>query len=273
MIYYANKEGENMRINFGDQQIEAQIQEQAEIISNHTGAKLRKLKIQFAVTGEEANEAVLAIKTSGETIAAAIANEPAKSWKVVGDSYSYREGSPIYRHAWDLQEKEDLHIEKLILNGVEFVPYAYKEAFDEDQILTITAKVSLNPDELRQIRDLMKDGGYFTVLRLGINSEGREMRFGRCLWSQHGDLVKHEIYLLDRAVDEDHKSGKILQPELNHIQRKLAILEGLSNELLSVLSEKGILTNEEIQRINNLSRERFVERLWEFEEVEDLDKW
>ena len=52
---------------------------------------------------------------------------------------------------------------------------------------------------------------YLQVVRKGIQGEPREMRFGQCLWSGHGDNFRIGLRLIDK------KTRKIWLPQLQRI--------------------------------------------------------
>lgn len=261
-----------MKIQLGDYIINANIEGDQLFFSKHTGAPLRRVNISFRAKGEDTHEEIQRLlEETGEVVSLNENDEPDGQWKAIQRSFSYQQGRPYYDYQWELEGKEELKIEEIVLGDVAFKPYLYKEKFDYDDLLIIKARVSLTLEEFGRLKALFLGEQYFQVIRKGISNESREMRFGKALWSEQDDTVKFQIYLVDRAKDEDGKLG-IFQPEMRNIQSMLARTTECFLELLSVLVEKEVLTSEEQDRIKTVSQERMLNRVLKFDQVDDLDE-
>jgi hypothetical protein len=173
-------------------------------------------------------------------------------------------------------ENEKLEIEKLLIDDFEVIPYIYGEEIEEDKGngLRIKAIVETSNDNWLKIKKMWHNGEYYLVTRLGISNAVKEMRFGRVIWSQNENKIKIEMYLFDKIYDENDSwsvFGDILQPQVNNIEIKL--LENLKtiDNLLALLLEKGIITNEEKENVMLIDNEKLD--FLEFFEVGDLDKY
>jgi hypothetical protein len=243
-----------MNIQIGDYKINADIRDREIFPSKHTGANLIRQTITFSVQGSAQNESILELlkesKKSGVTSLSPAGDTV--TWKIGNTKWSYTDGRPdaytAYWHTWELEEKENLSIERLVIDDIEYSPYSYNEEFDGDT-LVINSRVKLSIQDTVALRTQMKDKDYFSVIRRGINDEPRAMRFGRCLWSQQGDEIKYELILVDKAYDAEHRPLEINEPALSNIKFMLAETSTAFAELLSVLKEKEVLTDTEGERI------------------------
>ena len=99
------------------------------------------------------------------------------------------------------------------------------------------------------------------------------MHFGRLLWSDHGDYIKHEIILVEREKNSARKISGLLQPERYLWESNIALNAGLVNSLLDTLKTKGLLNEEEIDQIRKTASDGAEDRMRQFQRVNDLDEW
>jgi hypothetical protein len=199
-----------------------------------------------------------------------IEGEVLTTWTPLQRTESYRDGNPVRTYHWELTEKEMLQLESLRLGELTLSPYEYKESFNDQGELTIDARTRLTPAELQSLRALPY---FFSIVRKGISDTPREMRFGRLLWSDHGDHIKHDIFLVERQKSSDKKLGGLLQPEMYLWESAIALNAGLVNSLIDTLKTKGLLNDEEIDQLKKQAADSVEDRMRHFQRVNDLDEW
>jgi hypothetical protein len=253
-----------------DVQITAEIQSTETFTSRSTGVELKKLMVFFQTTSDDATALVQRIINESRTVESLGAEgEVAAIWKPRQNSESYTDGSPVHRYRWELIQEEKVNIQSLQLDGLTIIPYTYKEIFDEQDRMIIDARARLTPDEVRSLRGLPH---YFPVVRKGISDKPQEMRFGRQLWSDHGEYVKQDIYLVGREQDKE-KLGGLLQPEMFLWESGIAESSGLLDGLIDFLKTKGVLDDETIQQLRKRAADGMGDRREQFRRVNDLDEW
>lgn len=260
----------SIQLRFGNIQFLAQLLASETFVSPSTGATLGKLRVSFSLaTGEDKNliAKILEEHRSIQTLSGE--GQTPIQWKPRQISYHYSDNNPATTYVWELVQQEVLALEALRLNDFEILPYSYKEDFDDKGCLRIDARARLDPDQLKRLRSLPQ---YFSVVRKGINDTPREMRFGRLLWSSHTDFVKHDIYLVDRAMDAE-KRPALFQPELSHFATRISQQWGLIDGIFSALKAKGVLDDTCIQQIREQAISETEGHLPEFTRVTDLDEW
>ena len=148
-------------------------------------------------------------------------------------------------------------------------PYVYTEELDGSALI-ITARVEIDSATNERLRKLE---GYFPVIRKGIQDEPRSMRFGVNLWSEDGEKRKVQITLVEEIYDKEKKERSILQPEFGNVSALLARTHLRMKYLMNTLKAKGILADEEISQILDVSDTDRREQNEEFYRVKDLDEW
>lgn len=266
-----------MQFTIGDVQLEADVEEGESFTSKHTGKDLHRLVLQFSCQGEQYNGDVLNLfeRAKKEGLTCLGADDSTIEWKAATDSWQYS-GSQgtrtVYHHTWNIEECEPLNIEKLVIDGIELEPYKYKENFLADA-LEITARIRQSEEERKAFGDHFRKKDYFPVVRVGISDAAREMRFGFGVWSKEGDTYKRQIVLIDRTFDVQHKSPGLLQPELLNMKVILATVNSTVDELLTLLSNKGVLTQQDLETLKQDSEDRTRVTFRDFYKVTDIDEW
>ncbi len=138
--------------------------------------------------------------------------------------------------------------------------------------MKVRARVKFSSEEFKNFEKMLYGGDSFLVVREGINDEPREMRFGKTIWSENDEVIKFQIYLIDRSHDTGEKSLGLFEPEMTNIQAMLIrTTESLIN-LLNILEKKALLTSEERQSVKDIEREHLLSRISMFSEVDNLDE-
>lgn len=249
-----------MIFEIGEIKVETRITDRTVFKSKHTGNDLEKIEIEYSVRR----------RTS---IPDEVKSDDGKMWKVGNSRHSYTEGVPVYNYALELEEQEKLDIDKLILDDIELEPYLFEEEAKKDGLL-ITARVKVIRDTWNKIIEITnRENIYFPVIRQGISTEPVEMRFGKIIYSENEEEVKFRIILVEK-VEDDKRLG-IFQPELPNMKTK--IIQNLYGfeELVQILKEKDMLSEEDIHRLNKIRDEvnTFSNIIMVFNVVNDLDEF
>lgn len=260
----------------GGKEIPATVLNESSFLSRHTGKELKSLQVEVVALDELANEQLLKILEAGkhEGISSLDGSGTVLSkWKVKNDSYSYSTGRSDsgYVHNIEMEELESLEMTKLLLDELELEPYFYVEEFDSDALI-VNAKVFLSDSQYSVLKKIMKSGGYFPVIRQGISSEPKQMRFGITRWSKHENGIKHELLLIEKNYDEANKNMKgMFEPQMPNMQAMLAEDTELVEALIGTLLGKGLLDTEDVNEMRSRVSERFWDRNKEFYKVKDID--
>jgi len=155
--------------------------------SKHTSRDLMLLSVRFQTRDEnEKAKSDSRIAQGKSFVTRGEGGVEGKSFKIHSTRFSYVVDDPLVTHSWELEEVETLAPSKLTLGDLEVVPYKYRETIKAigtsgEGILDIIARVALSPEQEAQLHNLPL---YFNVVRWGVNSEPKEMRFGQVMWSQ-----------------------------------------------------------------------------------------
>jgi hypothetical protein len=188
-------------------------------------------------------------------------------WHVSWNSYAESEGE--HRYTLILRETENLSLDCLVVGGVELRPYEYRETFSGDE-LTIWAKLVGTKSELLRLRALLRTRDHFAVVRKGIQSEPRSMRFGVAEWSEHDGQIKARVVLVDADADPSGHPALIRIEEANQ-RSALTFYMGFVERLADLLAERGILPAEQIEAARAAAREDPWQSRHEFWRVPDVD--
>jgi hypothetical protein len=267
-----------MYIDFAGGEMAVYVEDQSAFRSKHTGSELRRFKLGLVVQSQDAHSMILKEIKRAEREGILSRDEEGNvtgRWEVVDSSFCLvgDDLSIEYCHLIQLDEGEDLRIEKLILADMALFPYSYREEFDCDE-LCIWARVQVSGEEERKLRELLKLGGCFSVVRQGISEEPREMRFGRNMnWSRHGESAKYELVLIDKGpgkldLSPSDPASSQMARVLSQAASQAEVMDGLLNSLVA----RGILSNDDLRDLRQKADDRAFEREMLFFEVDDLDR-
>ncbi len=242
--------------------------------SPHTGRLLRRVQVTFSVAAEESDEVGKAL-TKAHTTEGALRGEDGFRWLVTGSSHSYSDGDRVHRHSVELREDEEIKAERLELLGLELAPTKYQEEVGNGGIL-IVARVdpdAATDEALERALTDERDELYFDVLRVGVSEKMLRMRFGRCLWQKTDGGRAHLLRLVSQqGDDEETQRGLMLfQPELGHLERKVAAAEEAIEAILAELQSAGVLSESAAPAIRARVDEAWEKRKREFDETRDLN--
>lgn len=268
-----------MYADFSGDELTVDLEEESTFRSKHTGAELKKAKIGLVAQTLQAHRLLLLKIRRAENQGISSTDEAGnitRRWKVshssfccLGDEHDHE-----YYHEIQIEEVEDLELTGLSINGIVLYPYFYEEEFDCDD-LNIKSRVMVTPDQDAWLRLLMKEEKYFQVIRHGINSDPREMRFSNTiLWSKHGGKFKYEIILVDRSYDErDRPLARLFQPQMSRMQSAVAAQAEMVEAMLETMVTRKYLTEGDVAEMRKKAAERVWDRKREFFEVGDIDEF
>jgi hypothetical protein len=267
-----------VQLRFGDHELGLPLEDASSTPSVSTGRQLVTGSVSFSApkgTLSPLVEGLLKDAASGSVpLAGAIEGTPRK-FKVGPWSSTTHDGAANVEYRVELHEVEEVTTPTLlIVNGIDTQPHHYEERIQENGI-SISCRVKVSPEVAEQLWQMWISGeppNYFPVVRQGISDEPRQMRFGRCTWSEHEDGVKYELVLVDRTVDESGEPFRgFNEPELSNVMSMAASTTALVAALLDELGATALLTDEQIARVREKAQEGYSRRAREFFRVNDVD--
>jgi hypothetical protein len=264
-----------MILDFNGLKVRVQIEGEETKASKHTGLNITCLQVVTRIRGREVNEQFLERIGEAKTNFVSSVDEKGniqKKWMIGNTSWSYQDGTPLYTHSIELEEVEDLRLERLEIGELVVRPYDYHETFEMDK-LTIELKVSLSEDDHNLLVSMQKADGNYPVIRHGINDTPLHMRLSLPdYWSKHDNGFKH-ILTLDEVVEREESTSRstvflFLRSVLNSVAEQQLILD----ELLKELVARNTISAEDVARIRSMAHENIWEAKREFFRVNDIDE-
>jgi hypothetical protein len=263
--------GDMVMLAIGDQSVRAEVEDEDATNSLHTGRPLRTLRVSFDVQGDALNDAIVEGLNSEDRITVDDGTAAA-SFEKTNNTWSYTSGVSIYHHNVELREVEDVKPTSVGLLGVDLVPYEYEERVDRGGIL-IEMKVRVTQPENELLEQQIATDDFFPVVRHGIEDRPREMRFGKCIWSEDGEHIKQSLVLVEKVVDETPSPFQgWFEPESHRTQEMTAGTRELLNALLGLLAEKNVLSNADIEDIRKRAETGFPRRIRQLYRADDIDE-
>lgn len=262
-----------LHLDFDGRELMFTIKKETTFFSKHTGVALKKIEVSLRVDKKIHEDITKIIERLNKTEINSIGEQGKilKKWKIEYSTYSCIENK--YDHYFKLTEIEDLHVDSLTVGRLNFHPYSYKEEFIRDALI-IDAKVRLSEVQFTEVKKLIEKNNYFKVVRCGISDEPREMKLGLPLWSKHKDTIKYKIILSEKKYFETkEKNINYSYPMILNMSFLLAKQDGILKELLTILSSKKVLTNEEITEIKEKASTQTKRREINFYQVKDIDEF
>ena len=262
-----------LHLDFDGRELMFTIKKETTFFSKHTGVALKKIEVSLRVDKKIHEDITKIIERLNKTEINSIGEQGKilKKWKIENSIYSCIENK--YDHYFKLTEIEDLHVDSLTVGRLNFHPYSYKEEFIHDALI-IDAKVRLSEVQFTEVKKLIEKNDYFKVVRYGISDEPREMKLGLPLWSKHKDTIKYKIILSEKKYFETkEKNINYSYPMILNMSFLLAKQDGILKELLTILSSKKVLTNEEITKIKEKASTQTKRREINFYQVKDINEF
>lgn len=256
-----------MRLQIPQGTISVQETSETSRISPHSGRHLRA--VQGTVHARSSEHATVYEALSGaEPLVSADDNEGNTQWRsrilqysIIGSEYSYQ---------IELTELEEVRAEKLILDGhLELTPYRYEEAeaIPNSGVIEIVCRIRTTPQLTESLFKLMLQGpSYFPVIREGVSSEPRSMRFGQCTWSrdEESGVDKHNLFLMEEGYDSRATPAASVSFTDSPVRGALAFEMEYFRGILDLLQEKGILSDAERTGAAQMAREKAYRRSRDF---------
>jgi hypothetical protein len=123
-----------MYLDFSGFKVEARVRKESSFSSKHTGSSLRRLEVQTVVRGEHRNEEFLSLIGESKAEGVTSVDDEGKAiskWRIGNTSWSYTQGTPIYRHSLEIEEIEELNLDYLVVGGLTIHPYEYEEELSD----------------------------------------------------------------------------------------------------------------------------------------------
>lgn len=261
-----------VRVTVGGQSFEASFIQTGTKRSPHANRMLVVGQVKFRVVDPEQQRQTAAALQSRRRLEAAL--DGRTQFKVISNSYSSIGHSGPWTHSVELEEAEDLNPSELVIDGLSVKPERYEEHVEEGGI-TAAAIVRVDSAGRRELENRLKahtERSYFDVTRVGIEDAARRMRFGRCLWSEHGEVTKYSLFLVDKGTDDAKKEYLDFHPELPNVRRQVVSTRNLVDELLVNLVGSGVLSADARREIEKRAEQNWWPRMWALFKVEDVDE-
>jgi hypothetical protein len=265
-----------MYLDLGGKEVRVRVEAETIFPSKHTGRNLKSCQISIVAIGKQINETLQNVLEKGKEDGINSTDGSGKitgKWKINNSSYSYstNDDNAEYRYSAKLEEMEQLEVTSLVVDGLELKPYSYAERSDGDDLI-IEAKVRLTESEFSPLKNILKNTGYFSVIRHGLSEDPRQMRFGQTNWSMNENVIKHEVRLVDKSYDDNNKRTRgLYEPEIGNMQAMIAENTERVEELMSILKNKSVLDATDIEDMLAKTKERVWSRKREFYRVKDID--
>lgn len=269
-----------MKIRFGERILDKIDMENEEYkYSNLYDVELHSFNMQIQVKGSSLDKfkKVLEECRDGGIYKLDENNEVIGEYKVHSKSYSYNGNivneNTVYNYSLNLEQVVNRKLESIKIDTLTVIPYEYKEEDDDDAII-VTAKIKLSKEEMKIFKSIEYGERYFDVIRYGISDKIVKMRFGKNIWSEHDDIFKVSIVLVEEVYDQKNdKYNGMLQPEMGNIMNMLAYQRNLNNELINILLTKNIVNEEDVNSLKSKAEKEINESYRLFYKTEDADRF
>jgi hypothetical protein len=268
-------------LELGGIQLPATIEQAETFQSPHTGRDLRRLRVRFGIEDETTNDRVVDALQAHQEVTLPTGPGQRTAFEAGKHSWSYSSGitsHTSYDHQVELTEQEQLQPSAVALDQIEITPYAYKERFDDDTgiVIDLKTRVDSTTHAMLQAMILQDESypSYFPVVRKGLQETPRMMRFGKCTWSAHDPEFKHNLVLVEQALDErgpDPFALLLNYPEELRTRQVVAKAHAFIMELLRVLQAKGVLDPDDVQQLTAAAEQHRKELAHEFFRMDDID--
>lgn len=268
-----------MEIRFGDWIFEADgVEEHRISFSRLTLEQLHFFDIKIDVDNDETEkfEQVLEEYKDGDVI---ISDEAyaivQKNFRATIKGYSINSISNCKSYSIGLSECSAKTLKGIIFQGQSFEQCEISQEVSNNAII-INAKIVVTSFQFKLINQLKSsDLKYFPVIRIGIDQEPLQMRFGRTLWSEKNGTIRMSLILVEEEYDkEEDKFHGFAEPELSNAIKQIEQLKVQNMRLLNILQEKNLITKEQREEIGKeVTIEERKKEYYQYERVNDIDEW
>lgn len=244
------------------------VSERDSTISKHTGRELEHLHVNATIEGEEINEKVADyLDASREEGINSKEGQITKKWKVINNSYSYKGNKEWVNYSLELEEMEEIKLDKLILDDLELTPYQYREKIDLYNSLSAEGRVLLSEAQFERVKELIEKD--IIVIRKGISETPKQMYLLPAGWSKDEEGIKLQFRLNEPKDENELNPFRTIWRAVDLIIEQDQIIEQLANLLI----QKGIIKKIEYESI----KARIPEKNWNIKlkltKEDDLDEW
>jgi hypothetical protein len=156
--------------------------------------------------------------------------------------------------------------------------YAYEETIEHDGAIMIDMKARMADPAHTELQALITRHSadypsYFPVVRKGLQDTPRTMRWGKCTWSAHDGVFKHNLILVEDAYDQGEPKSLLPldYPEGRRAREMAAKTSALVTELLRVLEAKSALDADEVRQLTATAERQVKGLTREFFRMDDID--
>lgn len=220
-----------------------------------TGRTLRRIRTEMAVTELGKRPVDEALNRAMSEKGYPIPDTVGRSW-VVESQYSSRMPGGNWRYDVVLREHEDIHITSLSFGTFTVVPERWRLDTIDDQfaLLVLVNLDRATTDRLEHfISEVSRDKSYFTLT--GLLETPVEVRFGRCLWEDVGESIRHLLVFVSKEGDspESQRAG-FFDPTITNARRAVVAERRRLNALLEELKSAGLLNEAALNRIEQATK-------------------
>lgn len=243
--------------------------------TQEAGEPLKHWTVQGYVKGAE-NSARLrtlieAARKTAVSAKEAQTGRPLGRWRVVESRYSQAAGTPpIYFHTLELVEFRPPMPDRLILETIALMPYAYEETEDDDRRL-IVARAEISPGERDQLLAMSNGLAPIQVVRQGLSETPWTMYLDTLFWSQEREGCRCRIVLIGGGEDglSDAEGARLRQRRIlwTQVVENKAILD----TLLALLRARGDISEGELQKLAHSGAQARSDMRRDLCQVDDVD--
>jgi hypothetical protein len=261
--------GQRVLLKIGEHALHAGIENEETFASLQTGRTLRHVQVGFDVQGSTRNDSIVEGINREKRIT--LDDGTTGTFERSQNSWSFEDGDDLYHHGIELREVEDVKPTSVELLGLDLVPYKYEERVDDGGIV-IEMKVRVPRSENDLLEERILAGSFFPVIRHGVEEQPREMRFGKCIWSEDGDHIKQILFLVEKVVHETDPGQDLFWPEGPRTRGMTAETREMMEALLVLLAERNVLSDDDIAGIRKRAEAGMPKRARRLYRVDDIDE-
>ncbi|GAB3003554.1 hypothetical protein LWP59_27675 [Amycolatopsis acidiphila] len=230
-------------------------------ISPHTEKLLRRLAVTVVTQGDEQHEQLQEELASTGFDEAILSDTGGGKWKVARNNYSYRSSEKVstYTHSIELEEREELVLEKVLFEGLTLVPERWQPIEMASGLYMMEILAQVDPETHKKLENVLQDRRfvgdrehrYFDVTLVGVKSAPAKMRFGRCLWEPGSEGVRHCLVFVPYEDDESNDQPAY-EPAMTRLQEQSVIASIKLDTLITELQKAGVIGDAAVDRINNI---------------------
>ncbi|MDP1572025.1 MAG: hypothetical protein Q8L86_18670 [Vicinamibacterales bacterium] len=242
--------------------IEVDVDEGGPRLSPHTGRTLRNGTITIRATRD--HDALMA------ALPGRVLDSDEGRWLVVRrPRYSFQDASRIAEHVFEIEEFENRAATMLRIADLELTPEKYHEDSSRDDGLEVTARVALtDPKRIDHLREILAADEPVPVIREGVQDAPMQMKIAVLGWSERD--AEHVFELQCTELTTSKPSGLIGLHAAFTRPAQVAFLLEWRSAISELLMEKGIVSKEEIVRVEDTATKNVGHRRIKFAQVDDV---